>query len=163
MSIRNFVVTSFLTAFAAMSALAQTSTTTTTRNHIFPPVGLGSGETLQVNLVNIATASTGGTAPSCTGSVSFAGVSTGTTVGTPKSTPFTVGAGQIVSVPLTYGASGLTGTHGEILVTLSQTFTSPSTAPCALVYSLETFSASTGETHLYLTSAAASSGPGFGR
>src|ERR1041385_6877301 len=62
MSIRNFAVTSFLAvAFAASTAFAQgsTSTTTTTRNFVFPPVGLGSTETAQVNVVNIATAPTG--------------------------------------------------------------------------------------------------------
>jgi hypothetical protein len=154
MSIRNFIVTSFLAAaLAAASAFAQgtTSTTTTTRNFIFPPVGLGSTETAQVNLVNIAAASSRGTAASCTGSISFANAS-GAAIG--KATTFTVGSNQIVSVSLAFGTSGLAGTHGEILASVSQTVTLPSSPPCSLVFSLETFATATGETHIVLTNAA---------
>ena len=155
MCIRSFTGTSFLAAaLAAASAFAQgtTSTTTTTRNFIFPPVGLGSTETAQVNVVNIATASSRGTAASCTGSISFANAS-GAVIG--KATIFTVGSNQIVSVSLPFGISGLAGTHGEILASVSQTVTFPSSAPCSLVFSLETFATATGETHVVLTNAAA--------
>jgi hypothetical protein len=155
MSIRNFFVTSFLAALAAASVFAQgtTSTTTTTRHFIFPPVGLGSTETAQVNVANLATASSNSTAPSCTGSISFANAS-GAVIG--KATAFTVGSNQIVSVSLPFGTSGLAGTHGEVLASVSQTVTFPSSGQCSLVFSLETFATATGETHIVLTNAATS-------
>jgi hypothetical protein len=154
MSIRNFLLTSFLTALAAASAFAQgtTSTTTTTRNFFFPPIGLGSTETAQVNVVNIATASPNATAASCTGTISFANAS-GAVIG--KAATFTAGSNQIASVSLPFATSGLAGTHGEILASVSQTVTFPSSAPCSLVFSLETFATATGETHVVLTNAAA--------
>ena len=165
MSIRKLVVTSFLAAALAVSAFAQgsTSTSTTTQNFLFPPVGLGSTETAQVNVVNIASASSGGTAASCTGSISFAS-STGAVIG--KATAFTVGTGQIASVSLPFGTSGFAATRGEFVATLTLTVTRPSTAPCSLVFSLESFATATGETHILLTNSA-SEGPvgnaGFGR
>jgi hypothetical protein len=160
MSIRKFVVTSFLAAALAVSAFAQgsTSTSTTTQTFLFPPVGLGSTETAQVNVVNIASASSSGTAASCTGSVAFAN-SAGTVIG--KATTFTVGTGQIASVSLPFGTSGFSGTRGEVVATLTRTVTRPSTAPCSLVFSLETFATATGETHVVLTNSAAD-GPGNG-
>jgi len=58
--------------FTAGAALAQTgtaTTTTVTRSMTFAPAGLASSETAQVNLVNLASNPTSGTAASCTGSV----------------------------------------------------------------------------------------------
>jgi hypothetical protein len=155
MCIRNFFAASFLVAaLTAASALAQgtTSTTSTTRNFVFPPVGLGSTETAQVNVANIATASSKGTAASCTGSISFANAS-GTVIG--KATTFAVGSNQIASVSLPFATSGFAGTHGEVLASVSQTLTFPAATPCSLVFSLETFATATGETHAVLTNAAA--------
>src|SRR5271169_5351587 len=128
MSIRKLVVTSLLAATLAMSAFAQGSTTTstTTQTFLFPPVGLGSTETAQVNVVNIASASSTGTAASCTGSISFAN-SAGTVIG--KAATFTVGTGQIASVSLPFGTSGFSGTRGEFVATLTHTVTRPSTVP----------------------------------
>ena len=165
MSIRKLVVTSFLAATFALSAFAQgsTSTSTTTQTFLFPPVGLGSTETAQVNVVNIAPATSGGTAASCTGAVSFAS-STGTVIG--KATTFTVGTGQITSVALPFGTSGFAGTHGEFVATVTHTVTRPSTVPCSLVFSLETFATATGETHVVLTNSASGGlvgNGGFGR
>ena len=165
MFIQKLAVTFLLAAALAASAFAQgsTTTTTTTQTFLFPPVGLGSTETAQVNVVNIAPASSSGTAASCTGSISFAN-STGTVIG--KATPFTVGTGQVASVSLPFGTSGFSGTHGEFVATLTRTVTRPSTVPCSLVFSLETFATATGETHVVLTNSA-SDGPlgngGFGR
>src|SRR5258706_11123090 len=84
---------------AAASAFAQGSTgsTTTTIQFSFPPTGLALTETAQINVTNIAAASSTGTAASCTGSVSFVN-SSGATIGT--ATSFTVGTGQIASVSL---------------------------------------------------------------
>src|SRR5262249_5381902 len=47
--------------WAVAGALAQT-TPTTTRTLTFPPFGLGSSETARINLTNVATASSSGTA-----------------------------------------------------------------------------------------------------
>jgi len=159
MSKRNFVVTSLLAAALAMSAFAQTTTTTTTstRTFSFPPVGLGSTETAQVNVVNMASASSSGTAASCTGSIQFANAS-GTVIG--KATTFTVGAGQISSVTLPFGTSGFSGTHGDFVASVTQTVTIPQTAPCDLVVSLETYATATGETHAVLTGQGG--GPAYG-
>jgi hypothetical protein len=153
MSIRKLVVTSFLAAALAVSAFAQgtTNSRTVTQTFLFPPVGLGSTETAQVNVVNIAAASTGGTAASCTGSVSFANAA-GTVIG--KATTFTVGSGQIASASLPFGTSGFAGTRGEFVASLTRTVTRPSTVPCSLVFSLETFATATGETHITLTNSA---------
>jgi len=156
MSKRNFVVTSFLAAALALSAFAQTTTTTTsTRTFSFPPLGLGSTETAQVNVVNMASASSSGTAASCTGSIQFANAS-GTVIG--KAATFTVGTGQISSVTLPFGTSGFSGTHADFVASVTQTV--PSTGPCELVVSLETFATATGETHVVLTGQGA--GPGYG-
>jgi hypothetical protein len=137
-------------ALGSICAMAQgttgTSTTTTTTNYFFPPVGLSSGETISVSLVNIAPASTSstGTAPSCTGTVTFAGIvgsATSTTVLNTggKPTSFTVGSGQIATVSVPFATSGLTSTRGEVLASVQQTVTRPATAPCSLVFSLEVY------------------------
>jgi|SRR5450432_3317645 hypothetical protein len=153
MSIRKLVVTFFLAAALAVSAFAQgtTTTRTVTQTFLFPPVGLGSTETAQVNIVNIAAATSGGTAASCTGSVSFANAA-GAVIG--KATPFTVGTGQIASVSLPFATSGFAGTRGEFVATMTRTVTRPSTVPCSLVFSLETFATATGETHILLNNSA---------
>jgi hypothetical protein len=142
---------------AAAFAQGETGTVTTTTNFVFPPVGLVSGETAAVSLVNIAPAptSTTATAPSCTGTVTFAGP-TGTTIGT--ASPFTVGSGQIKTISLPFATAGITSTRGEILVSVQQTTTRPSTAACSLVFSLEVYD-STGETHVLMGNAAATTPP----
>ena len=62
-----------LTTCFVSSVFAQGTTTTTslTRTFNFPPVGIASSETAQINVTNLAPASSGGTAASCAGSVSF--------------------------------------------------------------------------------------------
>ena len=133
---------------AAVAAMGQTTTsTTTTRTSTLPPIGLASSETAQINVVNLATATTGGTAASCTGSISFVNAA-GTTLGTASS--FTVTSGQTFSKPLPYAttaASGRTVVRG--VVTLTST-TGSSAAPCSLAVTLETFDTATGATHAYI-------------
>jgi hypothetical protein len=141
----------------AGALMAQTTTTTTsTRQTTFPPVGLGSTETLQVNLANTATAATGGNAASCVGTVSFLS-STGATIG--SATSFTIASAQLTSVRLPFASAGLTGNRGVVRVVISLTRTSG--VPCNLVYSLETFETSSGATHIYTTQGS-DSGGGFG-
>jgi hypothetical protein len=150
-------------AFFAMAAAAlaqgttSTSITTTTENYVFPPIGLATTETASVALVNIAPvpATAGATAPSCTGTVTFAS-STGATIG--KATAFTVGSGQIATVNLPFGNSNLTS-RGEILASVQQTITRPSSPPCSLVFSLSTFDTTTGVTHLFVGNTTAATVP----
>ena len=137
-------------AVLAAGAIAQTTTTssTATVQSTSAPIGLGSSETAQVNLVNQASASSSGTAASCAGSISFVN-SSGTAIGT--ATSFTVGSGQISSVALPFNKVGASGVRTEIRSVVSLTIaTGTGAAPCNLVTSLETYDTATGVTHLYL-------------
>ena len=129
---------------AAAPAFAQT----TTRTSHLPPFGLGSLETARISLTNVATASSSGTAASCTGTVSFVNAA-GTTIGT--ATNFTIASGITSSVSLPFGSSGLTGVRGEIRAVIDVTRSTTTPAPCSLLISLETFDTGTGATHLYLS------------
>lgn len=146
MSIRKFVLT--LLAAAAPALLAQTTTTsssyTTTQN--FPPIGLASTETAQINAVNLAAALSGGTAASCTGSISFLNGS-GTVIGT--ATTYPLGTNQLKSVSVPYSAVGESGRAG-IRGVVTHTGTRPSDVPCELLVSLESYDSTTGVTHVYL-------------
>jgi hypothetical protein len=146
-----------LTCALAACALGQTATPTSfSRDYSFPPVGLASSETAQVNVVNIATASTatGATAPACTGTITFVNAA-GKTIGTPAS--FTTTGSQVSSTQLMFSQIGATGTRGEFVASIQSTTSFPSKAPCSLVFSLETFDDSTGATHVYLGSAGGAS------
>jgi hypothetical protein len=149
-------------ALAAQIAAAQSAAATTptpisfTRSYAFPAVGLAGTETLQVNVVNMATVPTGSTATaSCTGTVSFVN-SSGAAIGT--AAKFTVAAGQIFSVPLPFGSSGYSS-RGEILASVQQTLAVPSSSLCSLAISLEVFDTGTGVTHAILTVPAAVAEP----
>jgi hypothetical protein len=151
-------------AVAVQSAVAQSASATTptptpisfTRSYAFPAVGLAGTETLQVNVVNMATVPTGSAVTaSCAGTVSFAN-SSGAAIGTPAK--FTIGAGQIFSAPLPFGSSGYSS-RGEILATVQQTLAVPSSSLCSLAISLEVFDNGTGVTHAILTAPAAVAEP----
>ena len=144
-------------AFMAASALAQTSTTT--RDFRFPPVGLGATETMQINLLNNATASSSGTAASCTGTITFTSA-TGAIIGTAAS--FTVTSGQVFSASLPFSKSGASGTRTEIVGSIQLTVSTTSAAPCALANSLETFDTSSGVTHVFLGGSSQGGGNSFG-
>jgi hypothetical protein len=146
------------TAWIAVSASAQT-TTTFTRDFNFPPVGIASTETLQINVLNTASASSAGTAASCTGTITFTSA-TGTVIGT--ATSFTVTSGQVFSAALPFSKSGATGARAEIVGSVQLTASASSSTPCALSNSLETFDTSSGVTHVFLGSSAAPGGGGFG-
>jgi len=159
---RLFLFFLIIAGFGCACALAQGKgeTVTTTTNFVFPPVGLTSGYTAAVNLVNIAPASTAAnaTAPACTGSVTFAN-STGTVIG--AAVPFTTKGSVITTESISAATAGVTtaAPRAEIVVSVQQTTTRPSTAPCSLVYSLEVYD-STGATHVFLGNAAAAAAPG---
>lgn len=144
----------FAAGAVAQTALAQT-TTTVTRNSSYPPVGLASSETMQVNVVNLAenpsiTASL--TPASCTAIVSFFNAA-GTPIGT--ATDFTVTAGETQSVTLTLAKAGITGSRAELRAVIQTTTTEGRNAPpCSLGSSLETFDSTSGVTHVYVSNPA---------
>jgi len=153
MHIRTFVMAVVL-GFSGISAvMAQSSPTAapTARQNDFPPVGLAFGENMQVNLLNQAANAAGGTAASCTGTVSFLDA-TGKVIDKTGG-PFTVAAGQIQAITL-HGTdvNASMGSRAEIRVQVSLTITRGT--PCSLAESLETFDSSTGATHVYQTATA---------
>jgi hypothetical protein len=139
-----------------------TATAAVTRNTSYPPVGLASTETMQVNVVNLAsnptTVTTTTPAASCTGNISFFNAA-GTPVGT--ATTFTVTEGQISSATLTFAKAAIAGTRGEIRAVIQTATPTGRNAPaCSLESSLETFDSVSGATHVYLsTPASPASGP----
>lgn len=139
----------------ASSAFAQTTTTSATRSFDYPPVGLASSETMQINVLNSAMASSSGTAASCTGTIAFTSA-TGAALGTAAS--FTVTSGEIFSATLPFAKTAATGTRAEVVGVVSVTTTSGT--PCGMRTSLETFDTATGVTHVYL--AGFGGGPGGG-
>jgi hypothetical protein len=134
-----------ITAVSVWGQFATTTTTTTTSTSTLPPIGIGTTETAQVILTNNATSAlTEGTAPSCTGSVSFYNAS-GSIIG--SATSFTLGAGQINSVNLPYASTAVSTPRALVRAVVSQTTTLPNPAPCSLSYSLATFDTTSGVTH----------------
>lgn len=149
MSCRNAVSALVAGAFTVCAAFAQTNTTTTatfTRSEDLPVMGVAITDTLQVNLVNTAAASSSGTAASCTGSVSFYNAA-GSILGT--ATNFTLGSGQISSVKLPYASAGGSGSRALVRTVVTSQGTAPPTAPCALGVTLETYDTATGVTHAF--------------
>jgi hypothetical protein len=151
MFLRRIALTLVLTAGAVM---AQTTTTTSTRDFTIGPVGVGATETVQINVVNLAsnaTSSTGTTtAASCTGSITFNNGS-GNPIG--ASVPFTVTAGQIYSTSLPFSKITSGTARTEVMGVVGLTTTSTNRAPCSLHFSVETFDTSTGATHVYISGA----------
>jgi hypothetical protein len=146
----NYALTLILLSASTIGlAAAQNNASPNPRQFGFPPIGLGSTETAEVNVVNTAANSSAGAAASCTGSISFYNLS-GALIGT--ATPFTVTAGQIASARLAFASSGGSGTRTSVRAVVSVT---PSTAsprpPCALGVSLETLDTATGATHAIVT------------
>jgi hypothetical protein len=148
-----------LTLLVGACAFAQTTTTTTTHDTSLGPIGVASTETVQINVANLASNSSTGTAASCSGSVSFNNA-TGNAIGT--STSFTLTAGQISSVALPFAKIGASGTRAEVVGVLSLTTTSTSDAPCDLHYSLETYDSTSGVTHVFVAGGAQAGPAGAG-
>jgi hypothetical protein len=141
---RYLLLATAVAACTAATALADSETNTSTRTTTFAPVGLASSETAQVNLVNLASNSSSGTAASCSGSVTFLNPSGTAFV---AATTFTVTSGQIVSVKLPF-ASTAASARTEFRASVSVTVGGP--APCELQSSLETYDSTTGATHVFL-------------
>lgn len=147
MTTRFTLIALAMAAWSAAGSFAQTTTTTSSRSLSYPPVGLASSETAQLNVVNTAAPSSTGTAASCTGSISFFNAA-GTPIGT--ATTFTVGTGQIFSGTLPFTRVGATGLRTEVRGVVTLTVTSGSTVPCSLVTSYETYDTASGSTHVHL-------------
>ncbi len=148
MLFRRIVLAIAAAGLAASGTIAQTTTSSTvTRTSSFVPVGLAISETAQINVVNLAQpAASGGTAPSCTGTISFMN-SKGMAIG--SATSFTLASGQIASATLPYVTTGATG-RTEIRGVVTSTSTRGSGVRCSLSSSLETFDTSTGVTHVFV-------------
>ncbi|MGD1071549.1 MAG: hypothetical protein ABSB15_15520 [Bryobacteraceae bacterium] len=124
------------------------------RTSNLPPVGIAGTETVQVILANTAAnpanaSATTGTLASCTGSVSFYDKA-GTPIG--LAAPFTLASGQIEPVSPSF-ASAVSSGRTLIRAVVSLTTTVPSSAPCALSYSLVIFDSATGATHAIVNDA----------
>jgi len=144
-----FMRSSLLPLIAAatmFSALAQNGPSP--RVSTFPPIGLGSTETAEISVVNLAS-DTPNTKASCSGTISFLN-SSGTVIG--AATPFTATAGQIVFVRLPFANSGGPSPRAEIrgVVQVNAATTSPR-PPCSAEFSMETFDTTTGATHTLQT------------
>jgi hypothetical protein len=160
LSIQRFYRLLTAAAFTAAAALSQTTASgTVTETSNTPAIGLASSETAQINVVNVASNSSSGTAASCTGTISFLNAS-GTVIGT--ATPFTVASGVIASVSLPFAKAGVTGTRTEIRGVVARTVTLNSGVPCGLEATLETYDTSTGVTHVYLSNVSAPNAPNGG-
>lgn len=152
--IKSLVLTPLLLACAF--GQGTTGTATFTRVYTFPPVGLATMETAQVNVLNIAQSSTAANAvaPSCTGTINFANAS-GTSVAKQS---FTTSGSQVSSAQLSFSTLASSGTRAEFVASVEVSSSVPSTAPCSLVFSLETYDTS-GVTHVYIGNSVASAVP----
>jgi hypothetical protein len=141
---------------------AQTTTTTETFSSSInlPVVGLGSTQTLEVDVVNLASNTSSGTKASCSGSISFLN-SSGATIG--SSTAITsLGAGAAASAALPFASSGGTGTRTLVraVVTLTTTVTTGvQTAPCSLQATMSLFETGTGATDAVIQGSTTVSSP----
>jgi hypothetical protein len=158
-----FLIAASLWAGTALAQHSSGTATPVTQNFNLPVVGLASTETAEINVVNLAPATSSGTAASCTGTIAFYNAS-GSAIG--SATSFTTATGQISTATLPYsdtGASGRTNIRGVIALTQ----TPGSGVPCSLAYSVETYDSGTGVTHVHVgggsgPGALASHGAGFG-
>jgi hypothetical protein len=124
----------------------------------FPPVGLASSETAQVNVVNTAVAPSANpafssTPPSCSGTITFYN-SSGAMIGAAN---FTIASGQIFSATLPYASIGASSLREVIRVAVALSAMTVATlqppAACTLASSLETYDTATGVTHTFVAGA----------
>ncbi len=141
-----------LAAVLAGSAIAQT-TLTRTSSYTFPLVGLAPSETIEVNLINLASNPTSGTAASCTGSVSFMNAASGTIIG--GATNFTLAANAVASITPSVTSNVVYAANRALIRVVLETTTTVPGAPCSLASTLTTFDTATGVTHVLLVGTAA--------
>ena len=157
MNYRKIAMTFIVSVIAAAPAMLAQTTTTSTRDVTVGPIGVGSTETIQVNVANLAANSSSGTAASCTGSISFNNAA-GNAIGT--STSFTLTAGQISSASLPFSKISSSTARTEVIAVVALTTSSTTHAPCSLHFSVETFDTTTGATHAYVEGGGAGVGIG---
>jgi hypothetical protein len=149
-----------LATVGALSALAQTTTSTFNSTRDLGLTGLSATETAQIFVVNTASASSAGTAASCAGLLSFTNAA-GTVIGTAVTS--TLGTGQSATAALPYAQAGQSG-RAEIRAQITVTRTSGSNPPCQLRTLFETFDSTTGATHVHVDGGPeVLAGGGFGR
>ena len=160
LTVRSLLILTVLAATAVSGLYAENSNIANAYSPQinFPPVGVASTQTVQINVVNLAPISAMGSAVSCTGSISFVN-SSGAAIGTASS--FTLAPGQITSVTLPYTSTGGTGSRVEIRGVVQLTESKPMGFPCATQASLETFDTSSGVTAVWMSVGAAPVLPAF--
>ena len=122
------------------------STALMLRNFTFPPVGLASSETAQVNIVNVASVANAAIAkPVCAGTITFTNAS-GAAVADPVS--FTTTGSQVFSTQLSFSKLASAGVRAEFVASILQNLAVPPSGFCSMAFSLETFDTSTGATHI---------------
>lgn len=146
---RNAVL-AFITGliWAIAPAFAQT---TYTSSSWLPPAGIASTETIQVNVVNNATAPASAPAPSCTGTIAFYST-TGSIIGT--ATPFTIADGEIFSAMLPFASTGASASRTVVQakITLTGSAMGENSSPrCVMASSLEIFDTASGITHAFVS------------
>jgi hypothetical protein len=107
-------------------------------------VGLGSTETAQIAVVNLANAPSSGPAASCTGSIAYFNAA-GTAIGTAAT--FILGTGQVASARLPFASAGAAGVRALIRGVVTVTRTAGSGVSCTPAATLDTFDSSTGVTN----------------
>ena len=140
MSFRRFVGAAMAVFSLPAVAMAQ-SGATVTRTFL---VGLGSAETAQIAVVNLANAPSSGPAASCTGAIAFFNAA-GTAIGTAAA--FTLGTGQVASARLPFASAGASGVRVLIRGVVTVTRTSGSGVSCTPAANLDTFDNSSGVTN----------------
>jgi hypothetical protein len=147
--IKTFVCSLIAVMGMSVALADSTSSAALTPTINLPPVGLGSTETLEVNVANLASNSSSGTAASCTGSVTFLNAS-GTAIGSAQA--FTVTAAQTSPIRLPFSSTGGTGSRTTVRAVVSLTVpTTTPRPPCSLDVSLAFFDTSSGATNAIIS------------
>jgi len=147
MSTRSFSLFA-LAAILTGSALAQTTTLTRTTTYTFPLVGLAASEGIEVNLINLASNLSNGTAASCTGSVTFMNAASGTVIS--GATNFTLAANAVASIAPSAASNVVYAGNRALMRVVLETTTTGNNVPCSLASTLTTFDTATGVTHVLL-------------
>jgi len=135
---------SLLALMGISVALADTTISVALPTINLPPVGLGSAETLEVNVANVAYNLSNGTAASCTGTVTFFNAS-GMAIGAAQT--FTITAGETYPIRLSFTSAGGTGSRTTVRAVVSLTRpTTTSRPPCTVAVSMAIFETNTGTT-----------------
>jgi hypothetical protein len=140
MLFRRFVAAA-IAAFSLAGTVVAQSGATVTRTFL---VGLGTPETAEILVVNLANSSSSGPAASCIGSIAFFNAA-GTAIGT--ATAFTLATGQVASARLPFASAGVSGVRVLIRGVVTVTRTAGSGVSCTPAATLDTFGSSNGVTN----------------